>query len=73
MKKEVDICAKIQDHILICNNCKNQLGYDPNEKALMKSYSIKNDVMELLVYVITGIIIILILNLIVELKIQNRE
>ena len=69
--EKVDVCTKIQDHILICTNCKFKLDYDPNEKALHKSYSIKNDIMELLAYIITGILIILILNLIVKLKINN--
>ena len=68
----MDTCTKIQQHIRICNNCKSKLDYDPNEKALQKSYSMKNDVMELLVYIVSGIIIIFILNLIVELKIRDR-
>jgi hypothetical protein len=67
----VDVCKKIQDHILVCKNCKTKLDYDPYEKALLKSYSIKNDIMELLVYIITGIIIIYILHFIVELKVHQ--
>jgi len=61
-------CKKIQDHVVICKDCHKILSFDPVEKSLLKSYSLKNDILEVLTFIMTGVIIIIVLHLIVELK-----
>jgi len=68
----VPTCVKIQQHVHQCTDCKRKLSFDPVEKALIKSYSIKNDILELLVFIITGILLIIILNLIVKIKMYTK-
>jgi hypothetical protein len=68
MTQEQLTCTKIQEHVGICTKCSKALSFDPIEKSLLKSYSIRNDVLELCTFIVTGVIIIIILHLIVELK-----
>ena len=61
-------CLKIQDHVLMCQDCQKILSYDPIEKSLLKTSSIKNDILELFTFLITGVVLLTILYFIVQLK-----
>lgn len=65
---ETITCLDIQTHVNYCFTCQKRLSFDPVEKALLKSHSIKNEIIELTAYIATGIIIILLLYLILEFK-----
>lgn len=68
MEKESSsyICEKIETHVNNCSQCKRRLAFDPVEKAILKSVSIKNDVIELTVYIFNGIFILFFLQFIMQ-------
>lgn len=51
---EGNVCKKIVLHVHECHDCKRKLSFDPVEKALLKSVSIKNDIIELIIYIFNG-------------------
>lgn len=55
---EEKVCKKIVLHVHECHHCKRKLSFDPVEKALLKSVSIKNDVIELIAYIFNGLFIL---------------
>ena len=68
-KEEEYLCKQIEKHVLKCLECKKKYTIDPIQKALLNNYSLKNDVIELVTFIIFGTIIITILQLVV--KAQN--
>lgn len=63
-----DVCEHIEQHVKKCRKCIQNLSFNPIEKALLKSYSIKNDIMELVVFIATGVLLIIILRMILYIK-----
>lgn len=57
-----NICNKVFLHVNQCITCQKRLSFDPIEKSLLKTRSVKNELMELLAYISTGIFIILVLR-----------
>jgi hypothetical protein len=53
-----EMCDKIREHVNLCKTCQRRLSFDPIEKALLKTHSVKNEVMELVAFVCLGIGII---------------
>jgi hypothetical protein len=49
------ICNNVRSHVTECKNCQRGLSYDPTEKAIMKTHSIVNEILEMLAYVLLGI------------------
>jgi hypothetical protein len=66
LEQEGDLCKKIELHVLECSKCQKQLQFNPIEKALLKSYSIRNDIFELVTFIATGIFMIIILELMIR-------
>lgn len=62
------ICDKISTHVHECKTCQRKLSFDPVEKALLKTHSIKNEIMELVAFVSMGAMIIVILYYVVLYK-----
>ena len=56
------ICDKIYLHVIKCITCQKRLSFDPIEKSLLKTRSVKNEIMELIAYISTGIFIIFVLQ-----------
>lgn len=55
------ICDKIIYHVSMCNKCQRKLSFDPTDMAILKSYSITNEILEVIVYICLGIFIIFVL------------
>ena len=52
------MCDKIYMHVNQCQQCQRRYKYDPVEKALLKTHSIKNEIMELLAFALLGLVVI---------------
>ena len=65
-----DICDNISRHVSECKTCQRRLSFDPIEKALLKTHSVKNEIMELIAYIVTGIVLIVALHLISKVKMR---
>jgi len=61
--EERNICKKIEIHVIGCHNCKRKLSFNPIEKSILKTYSVKNEIIELIAYIGLGVFIILILDI----------
>jgi len=48
------MCDKIRDHVHQCKTCQRRFSFDPIEKALLKTHSVKNEVMELIAFISLG-------------------
>ena len=57
------MCDKISTHVHHCKQCQRRLSFDPVEKALLKTHSVKNEILELCAFIILGVMIIIILQL----------
>jgi hypothetical protein len=53
-----DLCDDVADHVEHCMLCQRRLSFDPIEKALLKTHSLKNEVMEFFAFVVTGLVVI---------------
>lgn len=53
-----DLCEDVADHVHHCMVCQRRLSFDPIEKALLKTHSLKNEVMEFLAFTVTGLVVI---------------
>ncbi len=60
----LDMCDKVHEHVLKCDLCKRRLSFDPVEKALLKTHSMTNQVLELIAYMIASATVILCVKLI---------
>ena len=68
-EEQVDsVCDKISGHVHNCKQCQRRLSFDPVEKALLKTHSVKNEIFELIAFIILGIIIIFALHIIPGMK-----
>lgn len=56
------MCDSIYTHVHQCNHCQRRLSFDPIEKALLKTHSVKNEILELIAFIFLGIMIILIVH-----------
>ena len=56
------MCDKVSAHVNDCQRCQRRLSFDPIEKALLKSHSIKNECFELIAFIAVGIFIIILLQ-----------
>ena len=63
-----DLCDDVANHVYNCRLCQRRLQFDPVEKALLKSHSVKNEVLEFTAFLATGCFIIVILSLVVQLR-----
>ena len=63
-----EFCDKIQTHVTECVICQRRLSFDPIEKALLKTHSVKNEIIELLAFIATGCMIIIILYMLLKYK-----
>ncbi len=64
-------CEQVSNHVHECNICQRRLSFDPVEKALLKTHSVKNEIIELIAYIATGVIIIVVLHLLLKFKSQH--
>ncbi len=53
-----DLCDDVADHVHQCMKCQRRLSFDPIEKALLKSHSIKNEILEFLAFLVMGCVVI---------------
>lgn len=58
------VCDEIAKHVYQCQVCQRRLSFDPIEKSLLKTHSIKNEIFELLAFIIFGILIIFMLYIV---------
>ena len=58
-----ELCKKIELHVLECSHCQRRLAFNPVEKSLLKTYSVKNEIIELIAYISLGIFLIFILSI----------
>lgn len=56
------MCDNIYAHVHQCNHCQRRFSFDPIEKALLKTHSVKNEIMELIAFIALGIIIIVLVH-----------
>jgi len=56
------MCQQVSDHVHRCKQCQRRLSFDPVEKALLKTHSLKNEIFELLAFVSLGIVVVLTLR-----------
>ena len=59
-------CDKLIDHVSMCTYCQKHLSFDPVEKALLKTHSVKNELFEVILYIAIGIFVIICLRLFVQ-------
>ena len=52
------LCDDVADHVYNCSLCRRRLSFDPVEKALLRSHSLKNEVLEFLAFMVTGFVVI---------------
>ena len=62
------MCDKISEHVHGCATCQRRLSFDPVEKALLKTHSVKNEVMELVAFLTAGLFIIVVLYMLLKWK-----
>ena len=55
-------CNSVMQHVGNCKKCKDYFSYDPLEKALVNSYSFKNELIEIVGYILFGILVIKIID-----------
>lgn len=60
------ICDKIAQHVYQCETCKRRLSFDPIEKSLLKTHSVRSEIFELIAFIIFGIIVIVMLYFIIN-------
>jgi len=53
-----EMCEKVTDHVYQCKVCQRRLSFAPVEKALLKTHSVKNEIIELVAFMTLGIVII---------------
>jgi hypothetical protein len=58
-----EMCDKIRQHVHQCKICQRRLSFDPIEKSLLKTHSVKNEIMELIAFISIGTGIIFILSI----------
>jgi len=59
-------CDKLIDHVGRCRYCQRHLSFDPVEKALLKTHTLKNELLEVLLYIGMGILVIICLRMFVQ-------
>lgn len=52
------LCDDVADHVHQCMLCQRRLSFDPIEKALLKSHSMKNEITEFLAFMMMGFVVI---------------
>jgi len=62
-EKALSICDKIYSHVNQCKHCQRRMSFDPVEKALLKTHSIKNEILELVAFLALGVLIIFVLRI----------
>ena len=53
-----NLCDDVSDHVHQCMQCQRRLSFDPVEKALLKSHSVKNEIIEFLAFMVMGCVVI---------------
>lgn len=61
-ERALNMCDSIYTHVHQCAHCQRRFSFDPIEKALLKTHSVKNEVLELIAFIALGIIIIFIIH-----------
>lgn len=59
-----NMCDKVNTHVHECKQCQRRLSFDPIEKALLKTHSVKNEILELIAFISLGVITIVTLHMI---------
>ena len=62
------ICDKIQHHVAVCKLCQRRLSFDPIEKSLLKTHSVRQEIFELVALLGLGTFIIAFLYILQSVK-----
>ena len=57
------MCDRVTTHVHQCKQCQRRLSFDPIEKALLKTHSVKNEIFELIAFMVLGIVIIILVHI----------
>ena len=53
------MCDGVSEHVHECKRCQRRLSFDPIEKSLLQTHSITNEILELIAFIVLGLMIII--------------
>ena len=62
----LSVCDKIATHVGLCKLCQMRLSYDPVEKSLLKTNSIHREIIELIAFIVMGVVVIVSIHILTK-------